>query len=81
MGAPGVAQAPCAVLVPIEYADLAVDGAGGAAVAVGVEGDGLDEVLVAVLEVEIEGGLVVGGGGRDQSSSHVSAEFGRARVW
>lgn len=49
----------------VEDADPAVDGAGGAAVAVGVEGDGLDEVAVAVLEVEVEGGRGVLGRGVD----------------
>jgi hypothetical protein len=38
----------------IKDADLAVDGACRAAVAIGVEGNGLDEVPVAVLEVEVE---------------------------
>ena len=55
MCGPGIAKAPCAILVAIEDADLAIDGAGGAAVAVCVEGDCLDEVFVAVLEVEVEG--------------------------
>lgn len=47
--------------MPVEDANLAVDGSRGAAVAVGVEGDGLDEVLVAVLEIEVEG-LLFGAG-------------------
>ncbi|KAM6533752.1 hypothetical protein FALCPG4_006708 [Fusarium falciforme] len=55
MCGPGIAKAPCAILVAVEDADLAIDGAGGAAVAVCVEGDCLDEVFVAVLEVEVEG--------------------------
>lgn len=61
MGGPCVAEAPGAVLVAVEDADFAIDGAGCAAVAVGVEGDGLHEVLVAVLEVEVEALLVVHG--------------------
>ena len=56
---PGVAEAPGAVPVAVEDADLAVDGAGRAAVAVGVEGHCLDEVLVAVLQVEAKVGLFV----------------------
>lgn len=63
VGVPSVAEAPCAVAMAVEDADLAVDGAGCAAVAVGVECDGLDEVLVAVLEIEVEGGLLFAGRG------------------
>lgn len=65
MRGPSIAQAPGAVLVAVEDADLAIDGTGGAAVAVGVEGYGLDEVLVAVLEVQVEGGFLFVGGGRN----------------
>lgn len=43
----------------VEDADLAVNGACCTAVAVGVEGDGLDEILVAMLQVEVEGWFVV----------------------
>ena len=66
VGIPGVAEAPCAVAMAVEYADLAVDGAGCAAVAVRVECDGLYEVLVAVLEIKVEGGLLVAGRGGDR---------------
>jgi hypothetical protein len=45
--------------VTIEDANLAVDGAGCASVSVGVEADGLDEVLVAVLQVEADARLFV----------------------
>lgn len=65
MGSPRVAQAPGAVLVAVKDPNLAIDGASGAAVAVGIEGDGLDQVLVAVLEVEVKGGLLFVGGGRN----------------
>lgn len=59
MGGPGIAHAPCPVLVAIEYSNLAVDGAGRASVAVRVEGNCLDEVLVAVLQVEFKRLLLV----------------------
>lgn len=62
MGGPRVAYPPHAILVAVEDANLAIDGAGGTAVAVGVEGDGLDEVAVAVLQVEVEGVAVLGRG-------------------
>lgn len=61
MGCPGVAKAPSSVLVTVEDANLAVDGPRGAAVAVSVEGDGLHEILVAVLEVQLEGGFFLRG--------------------
>lgn len=61
VGAPRVAQAPGTILVAVEDADLAVDGARGAAVAVAVEGDGLDEVLVAMAQDGLVAGPVVGG--------------------
>lgn len=59
VGCPGVAEAPRAVLVPVENADLAIYRSSGAAVAVRVEGDCLDEVLVAMLQREVEGLLLV----------------------
>jgi hypothetical protein len=39
MRTPVIAQAPDAILVAIEYTDLAIDGARCAPIAVGVEGD------------------------------------------
>lgn len=57
MRAPVVTQAPDAILVAVEDADLAVDGAGRAAVAVRVECDGLHNVMVAVGD-EVEGGAL-----------------------
>ena len=39
----------------VEDANLAVNGTSSATVAVSVEGNGLDKVFVAVLEVELEG--------------------------
>jgi hypothetical protein len=59
MGAPRVAQSPCAVLVAVEDADLAVDGPCRAAVAVAVESDGLYEILVAVLDDRLKARAVV----------------------
>lgn len=59
MRAPVIAQSPDAILVAIEYTDLAIDGARCAPVAVGVEGDSQNQVLVAVLEIEVEVGPVV----------------------
>jgi hypothetical protein len=59
MGAPIVAQAPDAILVAVEDPDLAIDGAGRAAVAIGIECDSLDEVPMAVGEVQIEVCLLI----------------------
>lgn len=42
----------------VEDTNLAVDGASRAAVTVGVECDSLNEIFVAVLKIEIEGGLL-----------------------
>ena len=66
VGAPCVAEAPCSVTMAVEDADLAVYGASRAAVAISVEGYGLDEILVAVLEIQIKGRLVVAGRGRNR---------------
>lgn len=59
--APGVAERPAAVVVPVEDFDLAVGGAAGEARARGVEGGGFDKVAVRGGE-ELES---VGGRGRD----------------
>ena len=59
MSTPVIAQSPAAVLVSVEDADLAVDGARRAAVAMAIEGNCLDKVLVAVLEDVFEPEMVV----------------------
>ncbi len=48
MRPPVIAVSPYAVLVAVEDADLPIDRTRGTAIAVAVEGDGLDKVLVAV---------------------------------
>lgn len=60
MSPPSIAQAPNTVLVAIEDSDLAVDGAGRTAIAVAIEGNGLHQILVAVLMDGLETGAVVG---------------------
>lgn len=59
VGCPCITQTPCSILVAIKYSNLAVNGACRASVAVGVEGNSLDEVLVAVLQIEFERLLLV----------------------
>lgn len=54
MGTPVIAQAPDAVLVAVEDPNLAVHGTCRAAVAICIECDSLDEISVAVGEVEVE---------------------------
>ncbi|CAF3567562.1 unnamed protein product [Fusarium graminearum] len=54
MRSPGIAKTPCAILVAVEDTDLAIYRAGRAAIAIGVECDGLDEIFMAMLKVEVE---------------------------
>lgn len=54
MPRPGIAQPPSTFLVSVKDPNLAIDGAGRAAVAIGVECDSLDEILMAVLKIEVE---------------------------
>ena len=78
---PRVAEAPGAVLVAVEDADPAVDGARREAVAVGVERDGLDQVPVAVLKVEIERRLAVAGRRRDRGGHDCGSGVGEWQEW
>lgn len=57
---PVVAVPPDAVLVAVEDADLSVDRSCRAPVAIGVEGDGLNQVLVPVAD-EVEVGALING--------------------
>ena len=68
MRRPGIAEPPCSILVPVEDADLPIDGAGCAAVTICIEGHSLNEILVAMLEVEVKGGLLFAGRRRDRGS-------------
>lgn len=54
MPRPRITQSPSALLVSVEDADLAIYGASRAAVTVSVECDSLNEIFVAMLEIEIE---------------------------
>lgn len=70
MGSPRVAEAPDAVLVAVEDPDLAVDGAGCAAVSVAVKSNGLDEVLVAVPQDQVALGPIIHCGRGRQRRRH-----------
>lgn len=54
MRGPGITESPDAVFEAIEDAYLAIDGACCTSVAVAVERDGLDQILVAVLHYEFK---------------------------
>lgn len=54
MSGPGVTQPPDAVLVAIEYPDLAINGPRRTAVTVGVECHCLDQIVMAMLHNELE---------------------------
>ena len=67
-------MAPGAVTMAIEDADFSVDGPRRAAVAVAVESDGLDKILMAVLPYLEPGGLVHCGRFWQQGRRHVESQ-------
>ena len=54
MGAPIVAMPPESVLMPVEHPNFSIDGSRRATIAVAVEGDGLDKILVPVRIDQVE---------------------------
>ena len=77
MCSPIVAVAPDAVFVAVEDADLAVDRSRRAPVTVGVEGDGLHQVLVPVAD-EVKVGALINGRRRRRIRGHIARH---ARWW
>ena len=71
MRAPRITQPPRRILVPVEDADLAIHRPRRAPVAVRVERNRLHQILVAVLQVQVKGLVVVVGGGLWDGGCHV----------
>lgn len=78
MRAPRITQPPRRILVPVEDADLAIHRPRRAPVAVRVERNRLHQILVAVLQVQVKGLVVVVGGGLWDGGCHVL--FGEKRT-
>ena len=62
VSAPVITETPDAVLMAVEDADLAIDGARSAPVTVSIEGYGLNNVLVAMLNYVKDVALLAWGG-------------------
>lgn len=54
MGCPGVTYPPCAVLVAVKHPDLAIDRSCSTSIAITIEGDGLNQILMAMFRNKFE---------------------------
>lgn len=70
MCAPRITQPPRRILMPVEDPDLAIHRPRRASIAVRVERNRLHQILVAVLQVQVEGLVVVVGGGLWDGGCH-----------
>lgn len=78
---PGITQSPGAVFEAVEDANLAVDGACGAPVAVAVEGDSLDQILVAMLHDKLKLSPFLHDGRFTQEWRHFRSRWQRKTDW
>lgn len=54
MGSPSIAESPYCIFMAVENAYFSIHGACGASVTIAVEGNGLDQILMAVFHNQIE---------------------------